>query len=82
MHYRIIITRTKIYLICWEQALTSYHYFFCKVISYLYVFLSTGVLLTFVCNDRMSDTVDGMVDTSTGILNEAIFFINRTVNVS
>lgn len=38
-----------------------------------------GVLLTFVCNDRMSDTVDGMVDTSKGILNEAIFFINRTV---
>lgn len=38
-----------------------------------------GVLLTFVCNDRMSDTVDGMVDTSRGILNEAIFFINRTV---
>ena len=42
---------------------------------------STGVLLTFVCNDRMSDTVDGMVDTSKGILNEAISFINRTVGV-
>ena len=41
----------------------------------------TGVLLTFVCNDRMSDTVDGMVDTSNGILNEAINFINRTVGV-
>ncbi|XP_020624501.1 prominin-1-A-like isoform X3 [Orbicella faveolata] len=39
----------------------------------------TGVLLTFVCNDRMSETVDEMDSTSRGILNEAISFINRTV---
>ena len=43
---------------------------------------STGVLLTFVCNDRMSETVDEMDSTSKGILNEAISFINRTVGVS
>ena len=45
------------------------------------IFCSSCVLMTFVCNDRMSDTVDQMVDTSKGILNEAIFFINRTVGV-
>ena len=45
------------------------------------IFFSSCVLMTFVCNDRMSDTVDQMVDTSKGILNEAIFFINRTVGV-
>ncbi|XP_078357965.1 prominin-1-A-like isoform X2 [Oculina patagonica] len=39
----------------------------------------TGVLLTFVCNDRMSETVDEMDTTSKAILNEAINFINRTV---
>lgn len=39
----------------------------------------SGVLLTFVCNDRMSDTADEMSKTSKGILNEAILFINRTV---
>ncbi|XP_015771533.1 PREDICTED: prominin-1-A-like [Acropora digitifera] len=43
------------------------------------IFCSSCVLMTFVCNDRMSDTVDQMGDTSKGILNEAIFFINRTV---
>ena len=79
MHYRLIITFTKIYFVCWEQALTSYHY---HNILVLILILSAGVLLTFVCNDRMSDTVDGMVDTSRGILDEAIFFINRTVGVS
>lgn len=50
-------------------------FFFCFVTS-------TGVLLTFVCNDRMSDTVDEMDSTSRGLLNEAISFINRTVGVS
>ena len=45
------------------------------------IFFSSCVLMTFVCNDRMSDTVDQMVDTSKGILDEAIFFINRTVGV-
>ncbi|XP_068742899.1 prominin-1-A-like isoform X2 [Montipora capricornis] len=39
----------------------------------------SGVLLTFVCNDRMSDTVEEMSKTSKGILDEAILFINRTV---
>ena len=43
---------------------------------------SAGVLLTFVCNDRMSETVDEMDSTSRGILDEAINFINRTVGVS
>ena len=79
MHYRLIITFTKIYFVCWEQALTSYHY---HNILVLILILSAGVLLTFVCNDRMSDTVDGMVDTSRRILDEAICFINRTVGVS
>ena len=40
------------------------------------------MLLTFVCNDRMSDTVDEMDSTSRAILDEAISFINRTVGVS
>ncbi|KAJ7370400.1 hypothetical protein OS493_032577 [Desmophyllum pertusum] len=39
----------------------------------------TGVLLTFVCNDRMSETVDELDSTSKGILDEALKFINRTV---
>ena len=47
----------------------------------LCLFFSSGVLLTFVCNDRMSDTADEMSKTSKGILNEAILFINRTVGV-
>ena len=54
--------------------------------SFQYLFLcfitSTGVLLTFVCNDRMSETVDEMDSTARGILDEAISFINRTVGVS
>jgi len=54
----------------------SFQYFFFCFIT------SAGVLLTFVCNDRMSDTVDEMDSTSRGILDEAISFINRTVGVS
>ena len=54
----------------------SFQYFFLCFIT------STGVLLTFVCNDRMSETVDEMDSTSRGILDEAISFINRTVGVS
>ena len=42
----------------------------------------TGVLLTFVCNDRMSDTTDKMKDTTYGILDELTGFINDTVKVS
>ena len=52
-----------------------------KLISLCFI-SSTGVLLTFVCNDRMSDTVDELEITSNGIINEAISFVNRTVGVS
>ena len=65
-------------LLYFAHAINSYsfQYFFLCFIN------STGVLLTFVCNDRMSETVDEMDSTSRGILNEAISFINRTVGVS
>lgn len=53
---------------------------FAVILLIITLLMFTGVLLTFVCNDRMSDTVDGMVDTSKGILDEALTFINRIVN--
>ncbi|XP_067035177.1 prominin-1-A-like isoform X1 [Acropora muricata] len=52
---------------------------FGAILTVITLVMLSCVLMTFVCNDRMSDTVDQMVDTSKGILNEAIFFINRTV---
>lgn len=52
---------------------------FGAILTVITLMMLSCVLMTFVCNDRMSDTVDQMVDTSKGILNEAIFFINRTV---
>lgn len=52
---------------------------FAVILLMITLLMFAGVLLTFVCNDRMSDTVDGMVDTSNGIVKEAVDFINRTV---
>ena len=78
----------------WSQARNNYVEifklaYFARIMHFLHfsVFLlcfitSTGVLLTFVCNDRMSETVDEMDSTASGILDEAISFINRTVKVS
>nr|XP_058961373.1 prominin-1-A-like [Pocillopora verrucosa] len=49
------------------------------ILTVITLLMFTGVLLTFVCNDRMSETVDEMQINSDAIVKEAVTFINRSV---
>lgn len=52
---------------------------FAVILTVITLLMFTGVLLTFVCNDRMSETVNEMQTNSDAIIDEAVKFINRTV---
>ena len=65
---------------CWAL-LTGFEIMFDWVPVGFFPCFSVGVLLTFVCNNRMSDTADRMKDTTYGILDEAVGFVNDTVGV-
>ena len=58
VHYRIIITFTKIYFVCWEQALTCYHYnnivvrLFLICISFLVLVFSWRLFVMTGCPTR------------------------------
>ena len=48
---------------------------------HLFVINRSGVLLTFVCNDRMSNALDAFKTTGNNVIDEAKGFMQQTLTV-
>lgn len=52
---------------------------FAVVLMLITLLMLSGVLLTFVCNDRMSDALDAFKTTGNNVVDEAVGYIGQTV---